>query len=110
MLGQRDARIVAGLHDHPHQKILDPHPCADFDKHARPGRSPGALGDRYFVVELDLPLTEGLKDHIRCHDLGETGRCQRRVGIEGRQFVPGCAIDNQVALGTDDRRRRGRHH
>ena len=25
VLGQRDARVVAGLHDHPHQQILDPH-------------------------------------------------------------------------------------
>ena len=35
VLGERDGRVVAGLHDHALDQVLDAHHRADLDEHAR---------------------------------------------------------------------------
>ena len=67
--GQHDAGVVARLHDHPAQQILDLDPRAQRHKHLRALGAPRALADRQLVLELGAALFQHVEDHIGGHHL-----------------------------------------
>ena len=109
MLSQRDAGVVARLHDHSQQQILDGYAGTNLDEHPRALCAPGLLADRNLVLELDLALFQRMEDDVSRHDLGQAGRRERCVGVERGECVTGLTVDDEITLGTNDRWSRGRH-
>ena len=70
MFGQRDARIVAGLHDHAAQQIFQTDLLADFDEHARAFGLPGLLAHVDHVIQGDIALLELVEDDVGRHQFG----------------------------------------
>ena len=106
LLGQRDRRVVARLHDHALQQVVDGHLLADLDEHARALLLPGALADRDRVGELEAAFVERLEDGVGRHQLGQTGRLLARVGLTRGEHATAVVVDHDEAARVQLRRRR----
>ncbi len=71
MLGGRDTGIVTRDNGDPLDELLEGHLGTDSDKHFGAARTPGRLTDEDFVVQVNLPLLDGLEDEVETENLRE---------------------------------------
>jgi hypothetical protein len=85
-LRQHHAGIIAALDDGAVQQIVDGNLAVKHREHGRiAGRraalAPGIFADGIFVGRLDVALLEGVKHHLRGHQLHHAGRRPQLVGV-----------------------------
>ena len=85
-LDQREGGIVAGLHQHAFEQVLNRYLIALTQKHARPGQPRGIAAHGCEVVQLQCSGTQIAEQQVGGHEFGERGRRQTLVGIVGGQF------------------------
>jgi len=105
-LGQRDAGVVAGVHDQAAQQRVDTYPAARLEKAARARRAPGALRDLHRLFARQPPFAQVAKGQVGGHQLGERGGLEARLGLAlGEHLVAG-QIEEHERPGRDGRRLR----
>jgi hypothetical protein len=68
-LGQHDAGVVAGLHDHAAYQVGNFHALAERHEHFRAAGAPRLFADRQLVIELGTALFQIIEDEIGRHQL-----------------------------------------
>src|SRR5258708_10016248 len=68
---QSNRCIVARLHDHPQDQILDRNRLTQFDEGARAFRAPGMLAHHRLFIQLEFAGRQLLKHDVGRHELGE---------------------------------------
>ena len=111
--GQGDGGIVARLHDHSQDQILNRDRFAQFDEGSRSFRTPGVLAHHHLLVKLEFADRQLLKHDVGSHELGEARRFHPRHRVLGGEDLVGPIIDHDVGAsvdlgcGRDDGRHRG---
>ncbi len=117
-LGERNGRIVAGLHDH----ALDQH----LSRYLRPYLHEGAgalglprtLADGHQIGELETAGLERMKDYVAGHELGQARGREALLLVALREHLSSCEVDQSEGaridlgrvggqVGSDPFRRRG---
>ena len=80
-LGERDRRVVAGLHDHPVHQLVDRHRAARLDEHPRAFGVPCGGRHRHALRRRDLAFAQRGEHEIRGHELGERRGIAPLVGV-----------------------------
>jgi len=88
VLGERHRGVVAGLHDHALDEVLDRHLLAHSTNIREPSCFPGVLADGHHVVELDASFLEGAEHAVGRHDLGEARGLLPRVRVDAASTRP----------------------
>ena len=98
-LGQHDAGVVAGIHDHAANQVLHLHRGVDPHEHLGAAHAPGLLADRQFLVELQAAGLEHAVDDVGGHQLGHRGRRHGHVGVLVEQGGAGVVVHNDGVAG-----------
>ena len=80
-LRQRDRCIVAGLHDHSAQQLVDRHRAAWLDEHPRTLGVPCRRRHRHALRRHDLAFAQRGERQVRRHELRERRRFAALVGV-----------------------------
>ena len=96
-LGERDRRVVAGLHDHPVHQLVDRHRAARLDEHPRAFGVPRGGRHRDALRRRDLALAQRGEHEIRGHELGERRRLAPLVGVLRDDRRAAREIEEQIA-------------
>ena len=94
-LGQHNTGIIARLHNHATDQILDPHLLADIHEHLGPAHAPGALTHGQHLIHLQPALLQAIKHDIHGHELGHAGRRHAVIGVLLKQRGAGFEIHDQ---------------
>ena len=106
MLRERDRGVIARLHDHALDEILDADLRADFHEHARAVLIPGVRADAHLVVELDAAVLQRMEHGVCGHQLREARGFKPLILVGGRQHLAADVVHQEVAARLDLRRRR----
>ena len=107
-LGERDARVVARLHFHALDELVDADGLARLDEHARAGGAPGARRHGDALLERELLVMQCSEHQVRRHQLGERCRLDALVRFLGEQHLTTRHVADDPGLAHDARRRRRR--
>ncbi len=96
--GDRDAGVVGGIDDDALDQIRHRDPAVNGGKHGRAVRrraalAPGVFADDELVVELDAALLDLVEQIFQRHQLGETCRLDRQIGVLVEQHAVAVEID-----------------
>ena len=98
---QRHRGVVAGLHDHALDQIVDWHRHLRVDEHGGAADFPGPHADRQALLEVDLFRLQRIEYEVLRHQLGQRRRFHRSVDVARRQHLVGSDIEQQIAAGCD---------
>lgn len=103
-LGQHDTGVIARLHDHAAQQVLDPRPAVDLKEHGRRARrrattAPRLFRHRQLVVQGKRSVLDRFQRHQHRHHLGHRGRRHRLVTILREQDAAGLVIHDHGMAG-----------
>ena len=74
MFGERNARIVAGLHDHAFKQIFNRDLAVQNHEHFGPFHFPCLFRHRAHRIQFDLAAFQGIEHHVDGHGFGH--RCR----------------------------------
>jgi hypothetical protein len=96
-LGERHRGVVARLHDHADDQVLDRDLLADLDEHFRAFLLPGVLADGHRVGELDAAFLQCLEHAVGRHELRQARGLLARIGFERGEHAAAIVVDDDVA-------------
>ena len=108
MLRESDCGVIARLHDHALDEILDADLRADFHEHARAVLIPGVGADAHLVVELDAAVLQRMKHGVCGHQLREARGFKPLILVGGGQHLAADVVHQEVAARLNLRGRRNR--
>ena len=80
-LGDDDTGVVARLHHHAPDQILDGNLILFLDEHLRPALAPGPGADGKPVLQGQPPVSQAFEDHIDGHELAHGRRGHGFIGV-----------------------------
>ena len=97
--GERDRRIVARLHDHAVQQLVDADTAFFGSMNMREPSARHALSDTVTICEGMSSLSlQRAEDEVRGHQLGQRRRLARFVGVLRDQRLPAQDVEQEYAL------------
>jgi hypothetical protein len=107
--GQHHRGVVAALHDHALEQVVDTRRHRRVDEHERAATlalGPGALRHRQRLFQRQLLVADGGEHQVGGHQLGQRGRVGLHVGLALGQHLLAVQVEQDVAARSDLRRLR----